>query len=260
MKTAIVIEDQPVIWHYAQSCLEPYYQVVNFSTSTIDAEKAIKKFKPDLVWMDCYLGEISEFNQGPKNSGIILAAWIKKLYPETKIFLFTASDEQSLFQCAKNLNLEGIALGGKFIKDIQVIKDGVAKIYHGSHWLSPNLVENFQLENISNLTLFEFAVISSILLGKNSAQIADDLDSTRKQINNALYRAKQKLFGDEDISRESLLEGIKEKMLQSLKPSNYHNLSEIVSINVLIQETLNPILSQLQSGSLEKFKLSFSEL
>jgi DNA-binding NarL/FixJ family response regulator len=259
MKKAIVVEDQPVIWNYAETCLQSYYKVVSFCTNTSEAELAIKEHKPDLVWMDCYLGEISELNQGPKNSGIILAAWIKKHYPDTKILLFTASDEQSLFQGAKNLGIDGIALGGKFLKDIEVVKEGVKKISQGSTWLSPNLVEDFQMANIANFTLFEFAVVSSMLLGKNSAQIADDLDSTRKQINNALYRVKYKLFGDEDVSREFLLESVKEKMIESLKPSKYHNLSEVISINTLVQETLKPIFSQLQSGSFEKFKLSFSE-
>jgi DNA-binding NarL/FixJ family response regulator len=258
MKKAIVVEDQPVLWHYAETCLQSYYQVVSFCTNTHEAELAIKHHKPDLVWMDCYLGEISELNQGPKNSGIILSAWIKKHYPQTKIFLFTASDEQSLFQGAKNLDIDGIALGGKYIKDINIVKDGIQKIAQGARWLSPNLAEDFQMINVSNFTLFEFAVVSSMLLGKSSAQIADDLDSTRKQINNALYRVKYKLFGDEDVPREFLLETIKEKMIESLKPSKYHNLSEIVSINTLVQETLKPILNQLQSGNFDKYKLDFS--
>lgn len=255
-KKAIVIEDQPVIWDYAQSCLEPYYQVVAFCGSTHEAEKALKEHKPDLVWLDCYLGELSELNQGVKNSGMQLASWIKSHYPQTAIFLFTASNEIAVFHTAQSLGIEGIALGGKFIRNKEIIRDGIKTVYYGANWISPSVIEDFELNNLGRITLFEFSVVSSMLLGKSSNQIAEELDTTRKQINNAIYRIKQKLFIDSDTSREDFLEIVKDKFIDSFEPSKYYNLSEIVSINTIIQETLTPVFDKIKSGDLTKMKLA----
>lgn len=252
---AIVVEDQPVIWDYIQSCLEPYYKIEAFCTNTEESETAFRKIKPDLVWLDCYLGEISESYQGLKNSGLQLAEWIKNHSPKTKVFLFTASSEIAILTKAQELGIEGIALGGKFLKNKEIIRDAIKTISYGSKWISPSIFEEIELDELSNITVFEFCVIFSLLVGKSTVQIAEELDTSRKRVNNSVYRVKQKLGLDENISKEELLESFKETIQSNISASQFYNLSELVSINSVVEHYLSPVMDKLKEGELAKVKI-----
>lgn len=254
--TAIVVEDQPIIWDYIRSCLEPHYKILDFCSSTVEAEELIRNLRPNLVWLDCYLGEFSEQGLGIKNSGIELAYWIKKHNPQTKIFLFTASNEGSIIHNAKEIGIEGIALGGKFFRDKSVIQDGVKALASGYHWYAPNLIAELELQAIANVTVFEFAVLSAFLLGKNTAQIADELDTTRKSINNVIYRVKQKFCLSESLSRYDLLDIFKDKIRSSFTTTQYYALNEIITVNSVIERLVRPLLTSLKTGNLDKIRLS----
>lgn len=251
-KKAVVVEDQPIIWDYAKSCLEPYYEVMAFCANTSEAEQAIREFKPDLVWLDCYLGEISEVNCGVKNSGIELASWVKSHKPETKVFLFTASTEMGILRQAQRLEIEGIALGGKYIKDKSIIQDGIKVIAANKKWISPGLFNDMELKDLQELTVFEFCVISSLILGKTTAQVAQEMDATRKVINNSIYRVKEKFGLDSDINRQDFLEYMKDKFIETSVISEYYNLSDLVSINTTLESCLEPIVKTLRSGDLNR--------
>ncbi len=250
MKTAIVVEDQPVIWDYAVTCLKDLCHIVEFCTTTAEAEQAFFKYRPDLVWLDCYLGEISDATNGPKNSGIALATWIKIHRPKTKIFLFTAANDPTIFKVARDIGVEGIALGAKFIRDKRLIVNGIRSILDDKFWFSPNLVEEIELDDFAKVTIFEFAVLCSIMLGKSTAQVADELDTTRKRINNAVYRVRQKLGIDETASKEYVLDLIREKVIQKLKFNDSYVVSDIMAINLAVQEFLGPVLYKIKSGVL----------
>ncbi len=251
----VVIEDQPIIWDYIRSCIETECEILAFCTSTKEAELAIKKYKPDFVWLDCYLGEFTDDSQGVKNSGLQIAYWIKSHSPQTKIFLFTASNEPTILKQSESLGIEGIALSGKYITEKQVVLDGVQKVLAGETWVSPHVIENFELEGLYQVTVFEFSVITSLLCGKSTFQIAEDLSTTRKMVNNALYRAQQKLFIDPELSREDFLEKFKVKILSSFNASKYYSLTEIVSINSIIETCLKPIMGKLKEEKLAKKRL-----
>lgn len=253
--TAIIVEDQTIIWDYARSCLEPHYVIKACCSSTKEAESIIRDIQPNLVWLDCYLGEITDQGQGLKNSGLELAYWIKNHFPKTKIFLFTASNEIFLLQTAQRIGIEGIALGGKYIRDKQIIIDGIKSIKKGKKWLSPDIISNIKMTNFLEITVLEFSVVTSLLLGKNTAQIAEEMDLTRKHVNNALYRIKQKLNLDDTISREELLELMKNKIYEAITPSEYYGLSEMVIINTTIQNYLQPLVEKIKEGKLSKVKL-----
>jgi DNA-binding NarL/FixJ family response regulator len=255
MKTAIVVEDQPIIWDYVKSCLEGLCEIQAFCSNTEEAEEAFKKYKPDLVWLDCYLGEISECSQGIKNSGILLASWMKKHHPETKIFLFTASNEASILEAAKSLDVEGIALGGKFLRDKEIVIRGIQALLEGEKWLSPNIIENVELDNLGSITVFEFCVICSLLIGKSTAQIAEEMDTTRKRVNNAVYRIKEKFKIEDHVSREELLEILKDKVKSSFNPCRDYNISDVISINSLAQQFLLPVIKQIREGDLKRLAL-----
>jgi len=57
-KTAIVVEDQCTTWDYINGILEKDFQIKAFCNSSKLAESAFMEYKPDLVWLDCYLGEL----------------------------------------------------------------------------------------------------------------------------------------------------------------------------------------------------------
>lgn len=248
----IVVEDQPIVWDYIRSCLEEYCEIDAFCTSTKEAEAAIKKYKPEFVWLDCYLGEFADNGQGVKNSGLQIAFWIKNHFPDTKIFLFTASNETIILKQCESAGVEGIALSGKYISDKEIIKEGVRAVLAGEKWLSPQVIEAVELEKLNQITIFEFSVLCSLVCGKNTNQIAEDMSTTRKRVNNSIYRAQQKLFIDPDLSREELLDKFKEKILESFDISRYYNLTEIVSVNSLIENCLNPVISRLGEEKLDK--------
>lgn len=253
----IIVEDQPVIWEYAKSCLDGLVDVVACCASTKEAEEAYRKYKPDFVWLDCYLGEVADLGSGLKNSGVMLATWIKKHNPETKVMIFTSSNEASILEIARSVDVEGIALGGKYIRDKQIIIDGVKEVLQGREWVSPNVIEDVELHKMGKVTIFEFCVICSMILGKSTAQIADELDTTRKRINNALYRIKEKLDLEHDIEREELLDILKDKIKDSFDPNEYYKISDIMSIDVMLQKYISPALNKLKEGELHKFKLGW---
>lgn len=253
--SAIVVEDQPVIWDYAETCLSAYYNVTDFCTNTQDAEKLIRENKPDLVWLDCYLGEINDSTQGIKNSGLELAKWIRSHFPEIKLFLFTGSNEVNILRQAQSLGVEGIALGGKYISNKNIIIEGIKKISQGKKWLSPNLIEDMVIDDLKNLTVFEFCVITSMIIGKSTNQIAEELDTTRKMINNAASRVKQKLFIDPEMNREDFLEACKDLLKDSFNTSLYYNLTELTTINAIVNHCLSPILDELKNNGLHKKKI-----
>jgi DNA-binding NarL/FixJ family response regulator len=250
--TAIVVEDQPIIWDYIKSCLEPYYNIVAFCSNTAETEIAFKQFKPDLVWLDCYLGEISEISCGVKNSGIELATWIKSHNPETKIFLFTASAEMGILRQAQKLKIEGIALGGKYIKDRSIIMAGVAAVFSGKKWVSPGLFNDLEIKELGEITVFEYCVISSFILGKTTSQIAEELDATRKVINNSIYRIKEKFGLADDISRQDFFELMRDKFKSTTVVSDYYNISDWVCINTTFENCLEPIMKKLREGELNR--------
>lgn len=254
--TAIVVEDQAVLWDYIASCLHPHYQVAAYCSSTQEAEVAFREHKPDIVWLDCYLGEISDFSHGIKNSGIELARWIKNHNPKTKIFLFTASNELSILNASNDIGIEGIALGGKFLRNKEIIRNGIASLAYGGKWVSPNIIEDIELGEIENITVFEFCVVFSMLVGKSSAQIAEEFDTSRKRVNNSIYRVKQKLNLADEISKEDLLEHFKTKVIQGVDPNQFYNLSELVSVNAVIEQCLSPVINELKSGKLNRIRLS----
>ncbi len=253
--TAIVVEDQPVIWDYASYCLKDDCHILEFCTNTSEAEEAFFQYRPDLVWLDCYLGEVSDSSNGPKNSGLALATWIKCHRPKTKIFLFTASHDPTILKAARDIGIEGIALGGKFVRDRHIIVSGIRTVLEGKQWISPHLVEDFELDDLARVTVFEFAVFCSILLGKSTALIAEELDTTRKRVNNAIYRVREKLEIDERASKDYALDLIRDKVLQKLKFNDSYVVSDIMAINTAIYEFLGPILAKLKSGMLSRVYL-----
>ncbi len=251
-KTAIVIEDQPVIWDYARLCLNGLARIVEFCSTTEEAEEAFFKYRPDLVWLDCYLGEISDATNGLKNSGIALAVWMKRHRPQTKIFLFTASNDPTIMKAARDIGIEGIAMGGKFIRDRHIIVSGLQAVLNGKQWVSPYLVEDIELDEFSRITVFEFAVLCSIMLGKTTAQVADELDTTRKRINNAIYRVRQKLGIDDSASKDYVLDLVREQVINRLHFNDTYIVSDIMAINSAITELLGPILDKVRSGALSR--------
>lgn len=253
--TAIVVEDQPAIWDYASHCLKEDCHILEFCANTAEAEEAFYKYRPDLVWLDCYLGEISDSSNGPKNSGLALATWIKCHRPKTKIFLFTASHDPTILKVARDIGIEGIALGGKFIRDRHIVMSGIRMVLEGKQWISPYLVENFELDDLARITVFEFAVFCSILLGKSTAQIADELDTTRKRVNNAIYRVREKLEIDVSASKDDALDLIRDKVLEKLQFNDNYVVSDLMAINTAVYEFLGPILTKLKSGTLGRVYL-----
>lgn len=251
----VVVEDQPIVWDYIRSSIDELCDIKAFCTTTKEAELAIKEYKPEFVWLDCYLGEFADNGQGVKNSGLQIAYWIKNHFPEIKIFLFTASNETLILKQCENLGVEGIALSGKYISDKEIVKEGVRTVLNGEKWVSPQVIESFELEDFNKVTIFEFSVLSSLVCGKNTNQIAEEMSTTRKMVNNSIYRAQQKLFIYPELSREEFLDMFKDKIMKSFDVSRFYNLTEIVSVNSLIQNCLEPIMAKLKDEKLEKKRI-----
>ena len=253
--SAIVVEDQIVCWDYIKSVIEPSLEIKAFCKSSQEAEEAFRKYKPDLVWLDCYLGELSEACNGLKNSGLILAEWIKAHKPETKIILFTASLESSIILKTKELDIEAVFLGAKFEAEKSECKAIIEKVLNGEkNIVISSLKQNDnKFSNIGKMTLHEFSIISAMILGKSTAQIAEDLGSSRKQINNALYRVKEKYELDDNYSRKDILEYLKDIMIDEYTQKG--EIPELYSILKLNEEVLQPVINTISEQSNKKIKL-----
>lgn len=256
--SAIIVEDQCITWDYIKSLLAEDFEIKEFCNSSKLAEQAFIRHKPDLVWLDCYLGEISENNQGLKNSGLLLAEWIKKHRPQTKIILFTASYESSIIYKAKLLNIEAVFLGGKFSTNKQKILSIIKRILTGERgiYLDSAELEDHSLKKIGRMTFFEFCIVSSLLLGKSTASVAEEMNSNRKQINNTLYRVKEKYGLSDELSREEILEELKEIIKESFSHLEHQNISEVHSIFKITDELLSPVIDKLKEGELKKININ----
>lgn len=252
---AIVVEDQPVIWDYAKSCLEGLCEIKAFCANTKEAEKAFREHKPDFVWLDCYLGEVSEANQGLKNSGMQIAKWIKSHNPKVKIFIFTSSNEVNILEMARAIDVEGIAIGGKFIQDKSIVIDGIKKVLDGQEWLSPNIIEDINLKELGRMTILEYCIACSLILGKQTAEIADELDCTRKRVNNATYRIKDKLGIASDVERDEFLDLLQDRLKDSFNANDYYKLPDVITMSTLSQEILAPALKRVKAENLYRTNL-----
>ena len=256
--TAIVVEDQCTTWDYISGILEKDFQIKAFCNSSKLAESAFMEYKPDLVWLDCYLGELCESNLGLKNSGLLLAEWMKKHNPETKIILFTASYESAIIYKAEKLGLEAVFLGGKFSTDKSIILDILQRVQEGEKGIYIDSAQSEQsaLKKIGKMTFYEFCTITSLLIGKSTATVAEEMNSTRKRINNTLYRVKEKYNLSDELSREEILEELKEIIQDSFSQLKHHNISEVHSMFKITDELLNPLMEQLKHGNLKGFSIN----
>ena len=256
--TAIVVEDQCVIWDYIHNILSPKYEIKAFCNSSKLAEKAFLDFKPDLVWLDCYLGEFCENHLGLKNSGLALAEWMKKHNSSTKIFLFTASYESSILYKAESIGIEAVFLGAKFTNNKNGILNIIDRVNQGEKgiYVDSQGSSESALKRVGKMTFFEFCVIISLLIGKSTAKIADELNSNRKQINNTLYRVKEKYNLSDNLSREEILEELKEIISQSFEQLEQQHISEFHCLFKISDELLNPAINKIRQGSVKGASLN----
>ena len=68
-------------------------------------------------------------------------------------------------------------------------------------------------------------------------------------------KVKQKLGLDEDIGKEELMEVFKDRIQNSINASQFYNLSELVSINSIVENYLHPVVSMIKAGDLAKVKI-----
>ncbi len=85
-KKVLIVDDEVDICNLLSWILKQKNLVTSFVNSLSEAEKALKKDKPSILFLDNYL---------PDGFGVEFISFVKENYPDVKVIMITAHDSYS---------------------------------------------------------------------------------------------------------------------------------------------------------------------
>ena len=151
--------------------------VVGEASSGREAVDLARKFKPQVILMDCAL-------QG--ESGIAVARNIASILPETAVLMLSMHSEETLVRQSFEAGARGYIL--KNASDLDLAA-AIRRVYQGDIVLDAQLkrVETLKGERAAGLTARELEVLQLIAIGKSNKEIASELDLSVNTV--AVHRA-----------------------------------------------------------------------
>ncbi len=182
----IIADDHPVFRSGLMKTIEADKEIEIIGEAD-NGEKALNKIlelNPDIVLLDIDM---------PKMTGIQLLKELKKRKINIKTIFLTVYSDESIFDEAMNLGINGYVLKDSAISDII---DCIKTVSDGKYYISPSL-SNFIInrrdklkrleENkpaLSNLTKTEMNVLILLADGKTSKQIGEEMFISHKTVDN----------------------------------------------------------------------------
>lgn len=141
-------------------------QVVAEASTGSEAVELARKFKPQVILMDCAL-------QG--ESGITATRTIVSMLPETAVLMLSMHSEETLVRQSLEAGARGYILKNAADLDLAA---AIRRVVEGNIVLDPQVkrAETLRGERTAGLTARELEILQLIAIGKSNKEIASDLD------------------------------------------------------------------------------------
>ncbi len=154
----------------------------------------VLKIKPDIVLMDLRFQE--------QELGIGATAELKKRLPDTKVIIFTESDEEENIREAVKAGSSGFLLK-KEVQDPDTIIKAIRTVYHGDAYITPSItakilheIKRLTEKSKFELTKRELQILRLMSEGKDNKDIADslniDIRTVANHVSNILFKMNAK--------------------------------------------------------------------
>lgn len=185
----LVVDDHPLMAEATKQIFEQieFVEVVGVAGDGGTCMEMMEQLRPDIVFLDYLL---------PDQSGKEVAESIKRLYPDTHIVIFTGKDIADLFDSMIGLPISGIlskeADRTALVQMVQSLREGNTVVPLALfHRMRVGQAE-FRADPI--LTPDEHAILRMVLRGMTHEQIAEQIYTSKRSVDNYLKRIYEK-FG-----------------------------------------------------------------
>jgi len=177
--SVLLVDDHSLVRRGFRRMLEDEsdIQVVGEASNGGEAVELARKYKPQVILMDCAL-------QG--ESGITAARSIVAMLPDTAILMLSMHSEETLVRQSLEAGARGYIL--KNASDLDLAA-AIRRVLDGNVVLDPQVkrAETLRGERTAGLTARELEILQLIAIGKSNKEIASDLDLSVNTV--AVHRA-----------------------------------------------------------------------
>lgn len=199
--TAAFVDDHVNIIEYVTQHIRnhyPHIQVLFVADGFVDMqERIVTEGAPDLLVLDVQL-------QG--ESGYVVASWMQRHYPDTRIIVYSALDTERLAQEFAGYGIRGIIGKGESSTDLVAVMQAVVdKGYYFNAHLTERMVRKARKMpasgNLENIPPRRMEVLLACQEGLSHKEIAHRLNIALPTVNNHFER----LFAQFGVSDKSSL-------------------------------------------------------
>jgi DNA-binding NarL/FixJ family response regulator len=189
-----LVDDHPAIRTVLMNKIneERKVKVVGDCASAKEALPQIERTVPDVVVLEISLVEVD---------GLTLTERIRSRMPDTKVLIFSKYDESAYAEWAIRAGASGYLMK---TEPVDEVVHAIRKVDQGHIYLSQSILsetldrvirqtKNAPESGLSALTMREITVFQMLGDGNSMAQIADNLDLSRKTIETYRRQVKEKL-------------------------------------------------------------------
>jgi two-component system competent response regulator ComA len=186
---ALVVDDHPLVAQATKNLLQEIdvIDVVGMANNAAQSLEMIKELQPDLVFLDYQL---------PDESGVEVAKYMKSMYADIHIVIFTGIEINDLYNTFIDIKVSGILSKES---SVTTIKNMVNCILDGHTMLplpifhSLRMCTNEGTRVEQRLTTEEIAMMNMIVKGATHDQIADQIHMSKRTVDNYLKKIYDKL-------------------------------------------------------------------
>jgi len=177
--SVLLVDDHSLVRRGFRRMLEDEsdIQVVGEASNGGEAVELARKYRPQVILMDCAL-------QG--ESGITATRSIVAMLPDTAILMLSMHSEETLVRQSLEAGARGYIL--KNASDLDLAA-AIRRVLDGNVVLDPQVkrAETLRGERTAGLTARELEILQLIAIGKSNKEIASDLDLSVNTV--AVHRA-----------------------------------------------------------------------
>ncbi len=182
----LMVADQHPITRKGLELIFANSRDIKFITAVSDGEAVFNALNEDTI--DLLVCDIDL----PKLNGISVIRRVKKEFPNVKILVFSAQNEDVYAVSTIKAGADGFVSKNE---DLLTLKEAIMKVYLGGVYISPKLSKKFSTESDSGkkpyykkLSAREIEVLKLLSNGKRNKEIAEELTINEKTV--STYRAR----------------------------------------------------------------------
>ncbi len=188
----LIVDDHKLFAEGLRKLLELEHDIQIVGEAS-DGKEAIQKtltLKPDIVIMDINMATLS---------GVEAAKEIKKVYPQCKIIIVTAYDDESYISSLGEVEIDGFVLKASGLKEIL---SAIRTVTQGDSYIDPKAATKIltifhkrktEKNKLSRLTQRELEVLYWLSHGLSNEEIAEKMILSTKTIRNHISHILKKL-------------------------------------------------------------------